>query len=108
MNVEEVSEQLRQNPDLIIKVLVKLGFPEDKIKYHASSKYITSPRPDPEANNMMGFMIYCESLWYKFNTRSGKGNIYTLVMDMKKISFPQAVKQIAKWIGYEIRCYKWI
>lgn len=103
MNVEEVSEQLRQNPDLIITVLVKLGFPEDKIKYHASSKYITSPRPDPEANNMMGFMIYCESLWYKFNTRSGKGNIYTLVMDMKKISFPQAVKQIAKWIGYEIK-----
>lgn len=86
---------------MIVKVLIKLGFPEDKIKYHASRNFITSPRPDPTADNPNGFMIFCSSLWYKYNTRSGKGNIYTLVMDIKGVSFPQALRLVAEWIGYQ-------
>ena len=70
MNVEEVSEQLRQDPSLIIKVLVKLGFPEEKIKYRASNNMISSPRPEEGADNMQGFILYCDSLWWKYNTRT--------------------------------------
>ena len=103
MNVEDVSEQLRQDPNLIIKVLIKLGFPEEKIKYHAKNNMITSVRPDPEADNPNGFMIFCQSLYWKYNTRVGKGNIYTLVMDMKRVNFPQAVKFVATWAGCEIK-----
>ena len=103
MNVEEVSEQLRQDPSLIIKVLVKLGFPEEKIKYRASNNMISSPRPEEGADNMQGFILYCDSLWWKYNTRTGKGNIYTLVMDRKRVNFPQAVSMVAKWIGIEIK-----
>lgn len=103
INVEDVSSQLRENPDLIIKVLINLGFPEDKIKYHPSNNMITSTRPDPDANNPNGFMMYCSSLWWQYNTRSGKGNIYTLVMDIKKVSFPSALKLVAKWTGCEVK-----
>ena len=102
INVEDISEQLRNDPDTIIKVLIQLGFPEDKIKYHASNNMITSTRPDPEADNTCGFMLYCGSLFWKYNTRNGKGNIYTLVMDLKHVSFPQALKLVAKWIGCDI------
>lgn len=100
INVEELSEQLRQNPDLIIKVLIKLNFPEDKIKYHASKQMITSPRPDPSADNLFGYIIYTNSLNYICTTRSSRGNIYSLVMDMKKVSFPKALSIIAGWINY--------
>lgn len=103
MNVEEVSEQLRQDPSLIIKVLVKLGFPEEKIKYNTSRKLITSTRPDPLSDNDHAFLLYCDSLYYMFTTRIGKGNIYTLVMDMRKVNFPQAVSMVAKWIGIEVK-----
>lgn len=103
MNVEEVSEQLRQDPNLIIKVLTKLGFSEEKIKYHASNNMISSPRPDPEAKNPQGFIMYCNSLWWQYNTRSGKGNLYTLVMDIKHVSFPQALRLVAEWIGYDFK-----
>lgn len=103
MNVEEVSEQLRQNPNLIIKVLIKLGFPEDKIKYRASKNMISSPRPEEGADNPQGCILYCDTLFYMYTTRSGRGNIYTLTMDRKKLSFPKAVKQIAKWIDYDLK-----
>lgn len=101
-----VSEQLRHDPHLIIKVLIKLGFPEDKIKYHASNNMITSPRPELGADNMQGCILYCQSLFYMYTTRSGRGNIYTLVMDIKRVSFPQAVKLVAQWIGCEIEDVK--
>ena len=103
INVEDLSEQLRHNPDLIVKVLIKLGFPEDKIKYNAVKQMITSPRPDPEADNPQGYIVYCMSLRYICTTRSGKGNIYSLVMDMRNVSFPCALKLISEWIGYKAR-----
>ena len=62
MNVEELNTQLRNDPDLIIKVLVKLGFSEDKIKYHASKGYITSTRPEEDSDNLSAFVLYCNSL----------------------------------------------
>lgn len=103
INVEELSERLRHNPDLIIKVLVKLDFPEDKIKYNASKRLITSTRPDPTSDNDHAFLLWSDSLYYMFTTRSGQGNIYTLVMDLKHVKFPQALRMVAKWIGFEIK-----
>lgn len=103
MNVEELNEQLRDNYELISKVLVTLGFNEEKLKYHASNNIITCTRPDPDADNPNGYMIYCHSLWWRYNTRQGSGNIYTLVMDMKNVNFPHALKLVAKWIGYSFK-----
>ena len=103
MNVEELNTQLRNDPDLIIKVLVKLGFSEDKIKYHASKGYITSTRPEEDSDNLSAFVLYCNSLNWQYNTRSGKGNLYTLVMDRRSVNFPQALKLIAKWINYKFQ-----
>lgn len=62
---------------------------------------ITSPRPDPSADNLFGYIIYTKSLNYICTTRSSRGNIYSLVMDMKKVSFPKALKIIAGWIDYK-------
>ncbi len=103
INVEDLSEQLRREPELIIKVLIKLNFPEDKIRYNAAKQMITSPRPDPTADNPHGYIIYTASLNYICTTRSSRGNIYSLVMDMKKVSFPQALRLIAQWIDYKLK-----
>lgn len=103
INVEDLSEQLRRDPELIIKVLIKLNFPEDKIRYNAAKQMITSPRPDPTADNLYGYVIYTSSLNYICTTRSARGNIYSLVMDMKKVSFPQALRLIAQWIDYKLK-----
>lgn len=103
INVEELSEQLRRDPNLIIKVLIKLDFPEDKIRYNEAKKMITSPRPDPNADNLYGYIIYTVSLNYICTTRSARGNIYSLVMDLKKVSFPSALRLIAKWIDFDLK-----
>lgn len=64
---------------------------------------ITSPRPDPSADNLFGYIIYTKSLNYICTTRSSRGNVYSLVMDMKKVSFPKALKIIANWIDYKFK-----
>lgn len=95
--------QLRENPDLIIKVLTNIGFFADKIRYHASKDYITSTRPEEDSDNPHAFVLYCNTLNWQYNTRNGKGNLYTLVMDRKKVNFPQALKLVAKWIDYRFQ-----
>jgi len=64
---------------------------------------ITSPRPDPTADNLYGYIIYTASLNYICTTRSSRGNIYSLVMDMKKVSFPKALNIIANWINFKCK-----
>ena len=59
---------------------------------------ITSARPEEGADNPNGFILYTKSLRYLFTTRSGDGNIFTLVMDLRNIVFPKALELIAQWL----------
>ena len=101
MNAVELSERLTSDPELVINVLIKLGFPEENIVYHNEKGLITSTRPDPDADNPHGFIMYLPSMRYLFTTRSGEGNLYQLVMQMQNKSFPEALELIGKWIGFK-------
>ena len=101
MNVVELSERLTSDPESIIKVLVKLGFDEEKIVYHKHKGMITSVRPEPGADNPYGMLLYTANLHYLFTTRQGEGNIFNLVMKMKNVSFPEALEMVGKWIGFK-------
>lgn len=99
MNVEAISDKLKNDPDLIIKVLVHLGFDEDRIHYDPRKNCIYAPRPYDDADNPKGFLLYTDSLRWMYTTRAGKGNLFSLAMELKEWSFPQALSGISKWIG---------
>lgn len=101
VNAVELQEKLSSDPELIIKVLVHLGFNEDDIVYHENKGMITSTRPEEGADNKNGFLCWPSSTRYMYTTRSGSGNIFSLVMDMKDVDFPSALNLIASWIGFK-------
>ena len=82
MNVEELSEKLKEDEDNIVKVLNKLGFDEDRVVLNPYKHLITAPRPFEGADNPKGFILYTDTLRWQYTTRSGKGNLYTLAMEL--------------------------
>lgn len=97
MDVVNLSNQLTNRPDRIIKILERLGC--EKITFNKFKGYITSTRPDEDADNPLGNMVYIDNLFVHQNTRAYSGNIYTLVMDTKHVSFPESLELISKWAG---------
>ena len=101
VNAVELQNRLTGDPNLIIEVLIKLGFPEENIVYHKNKGMITSTRPEENADNKYGFILYTDTMKYLFTTRSGNGNLFSLVMNMKQIPFPDALELIASWVGFK-------
>lgn len=101
VSVEGLEERLRENYDAVLKILLELGFDEDRIRYKESQHLITSPRPEEDADNPNGCLIYLDSLCVIYTTRAWSGNIFSLVMKIREVSFPEALRLIAGWIGYE-------
>lgn len=94
-----LQEDLKDNVDAITQILIELGCPEESIKYHKSQNMISSVRPEEGADNKNGCILYCDSLFYKFMTRSGQGSLFSLVMDVEGCTFPQALERICEWTG---------
>lgn len=101
ISVLNLQDKLTDNEEALRTVLIHLGFFEDRIKYNERQHLITSTRPEIDADNTHGFLLYTDSLRYLFTTRSGEGNIFTLVMELKQVNFPKALELIGKWIGYK-------
>lgn len=101
MNIENLSERLTNEPDLIIKVLIHLGFDEEKIRFDSRKNCISAPRPEDGADNPKGFLLYTDTLRWLYTTRNGSGNLYSLAMELRGWNFPEALKNIAKWIDYK-------
>lgn len=101
INAVELQKRLTDEPELIVKVLIKLGFPEEHVVYHKNKGMITSVRPEEGANNTYGFILYVNSMRYMYTTRNGSGNLFSLVMDMKQVGFYEALTMIAGWIGFK-------
>lgn len=97
MDVIALTNQLVNQPEKIIKVLERLGC--EKIKYNDHKKYITSTRPEEGADNALGLMCFVDTLGVHMNTRAYKGNIFSLVMDTRRVSFPSALKLVSEWTG---------
>ena len=98
MNVENVRSQLRNNPDNIIKILLKLGFEEESIIIVERQNLLKMPRPN--GDNPAGILIYYDSLKVIGTTDSSyTGDIFTLVMNIREYSFYNAINKIIKWLN---------
>ena len=106
VSVLTLQDKLTNNYEGIKTVLIHLGFKEDKIRYQPHKNLITSTRPDDGADNPNGFLLYTDRLNYMFTTRSGSGNLFTLVMDIKNVNFPKALEFISKWLDIKDEGYK--
>ena len=103
INVLSLQNELTDNFDALKKILVRIGCNEENIRLNRQKHLISSTRPDPEADNPNGLLIYSDSLQYMFTTRSGRGNIFTLVMEHKNVNFPKALELIGEWIGAKLQ-----
>lgn len=99
INVLKLQEELTNNLEAINKILVHLGFDADKLRYKAEKHQILTPRPD--GDNPNGYQIFTDTLHYECYTRGKRGDIISLVMDLKKCSFPEALEFICRWTGIQ-------
>lgn len=106
VSVLTLQDKLTNNYENIKTVLIHLGFEEDKIRYQPHKNLITSTRPDANADNPNGFLLYTDRLNYMYTTRSGNGNLFTLVMDIKNVNFPKALELICKWLKIKDESWK--
>lgn len=98
MNVITLQEKLISNRDCIQTVLESLGF--INIKYHHSNNpYFSFPRIGGDNNS--GVALYVHSLHYECFTKGDNGNIFTLVMNTRNCSFPEALKYICRVNHFE-------
>lgn len=103
MNVQTLNDKLINNAELIRKVLNKLELNNiQEVEHQGLFKF-----PRPEGDNASGVLLYINSLKVIGLTDSSySGNIYTLVMKIKKCNFPEALEKIGRWIGIKNETYK--
>ena len=93
IDVVDVQEALRRDPELIIAILENLGYEHIRDR----GEYITFPNLD--GDNMGACCIYKNTLNYNNFSRGDSGNIFSLVMDKRECSFPRALRSICTWTG---------
>lgn len=98
MNVIAVTEYLSSNSDSVYEILEDIGFTH--IKYDNIKKQFRFARG--EGNNPTSILLSLDSLQFYCFSTNDKGNLYTLIMDKKGLSFPQALDYIAKKTGIKI------
>ena len=99
MNVLRLNEILSGDEDKIYKILESLGY-EDIVKKHTENgDYFVFANLD--GDNKTAINVYLDSLNYNNYTRMAKGNIYTLVMDVKRMSFPASLEYITNVLNLD-------
>lgn len=95
MDVTILQSKLENQPDKIIQILEALGF--ENIKFNALKNNLRFARE--ERRNPTSCIVDCSTLrFYVFSTNQ-KGNIFSLIMDIKRCSFPDALKFAASKAG---------
>ena len=94
MNVIKLNEILTNNDEALYSIIESLGFDSIRERHGSSGGYFVFPNLN--GDNKGAINIYKESLNYNNYTRGHKGNIYTLIMEVKKISFPKALDYVVK------------
>lgn len=81
-----------------MKILSTIGFDSDKMKYNSNHKMISCPRIG--GDNPNGLILYTNTLHYQYNTIAGSGNIFSLVMEVENLNFPNVLERIGNIIGF--------
>lgn len=95
MNVNALSDKIILEPDLIELILESLGHRNIRDR----GTYITCCNID--GDNPSGISVLKANLTFQNFSHNAKGNIYTLVMEEKNLSFPKALEYVSNVIGYK-------
>jgi len=80
--------KLENQPDKIIQILEALGF--ENIKFNPQKNNLRFARG--EQRNPTSCLVDCKTLRFFVFSTNQKGNIFSLIMDVKRCSFPDALK----------------
>lgn len=95
MDAIALQSKLENQPDKIIQILEALGF--ENIKFNPTKNTLRFARE--EQRNPTSCMVDCGTLRFFVFSTNQKGNIFSLIMDVKKCSFPDALKFAARKAG---------
>ena len=99
MNVLKINEMLSNNDERLLQILEALGFENIREKNNSNGGYFVFPNLN--GDNKGAINVYKKSLNYINYTRGKKGNIYTLIMDVKKINFPKALDYVVNTLNLD-------
>ena len=100
MNVLKLNEIISNDSDALYSIIESLGYNNITEKRGNHGGYFAFPNLD--GDNKGAINVYKQSLNYNNYTRGGhKGNIYTLIMEVKKINFPKALDYAAKVLNLD-------
>lgn len=95
MDVARLQEKLIREPENILVVLEHLGYePKDHGGYFSMK--------NKDGDNESAIVLWKNTLKYQNYTRDKHGNIFTLVMDTCRVSFPQSLNKIVNWCGIKV------
>lgn len=97
MDVNALQSKLENQPDKIIQILEALGFENIRFNPQKQSEICSrrTKKPDQLSGGLCNVTILC--LFYE-----SKGNIFSLIMDVKRCSFPDALKFAAIKAGLSL------
>lgn len=93
INAIKLQEKIIANPDKILEILEGLEFTNIKDR----GSYLQFANKD--GDNQSAISLLKSTLHYENYTRGKTGNLFTLVMDEKKLSFTETLNWICKCIG---------
>ena len=95
MDVNVLTSKLENQPDKIIQILEALGF--ENIKFNPLKNNLRFARE--EQRNPTSCMLDCGTLRFFVFSTNQKGNLFSLIMDVKRCSFPDSLKFAAQKAG---------
>jgi DNA primase len=98
MDVNALQSKLENQPDRIIQILEALGF--ENIKFNPQKNNLRFARE--EQRNPTSCLVDCATLRFFVFSTNQKGNIFSLIMDVKRCSFPDALKFAAIKAGLSL------
>lgn len=97
ISVAALTRRLSGDRKAISAVLTGLGYREEELRYSPHG-YFQFRRPD--GDNPKAIQLWVDSLNYTCYTRPDKGNLYTLVMRNRNLTFPKALRWVAETLGF--------
>mgnify|MGYP000026445557 CR=1 FL=1 len=92
MDVNVLTSKLENQPDKIIQILEALGF--ENIKFNPLKNNLRFARE--EQRNPTSCMLDCGTLRFFVFSTNQKGNLFSLIMDVKRCSFPDSLKFVRR------------
>ena len=98
MDAAILQSKLENQPDKIIQILEALGF--ENIKFNPVKNTLRFARE--EQRNPTSCMVDCGTLRFFVFSTNQKGNLFSMIMDVKKCSFPDALRFAAVKAGFSL------